>query len=469
MEIPSIIKNEVHSYLNHKSDSAQVTSRVIDSFNNPFGSNTYHNLLVSGVYNQTDKERRAWLRQSLPSQELGMTILLTSISSSQFFERIRMSEIDLVLKLANVANSWARTTTDLHITSPVTTSNPLGLANLCLGLSGIDSSNKEFVTTYLSAAIKSIVAEALTRFNKENADIEKAKISNINSKYESYSYRHLRSGMTAVEEVNGRFLDHVRKASLAFSSMTLFNTLVQDGTFSDAEVAKQKYFSLVESSVIGFVKGGDDYFELIKLYLSTLLVNLNTATKTIGTTTAVWEDKLVKTHLKDEALEDFIKKGISLDNDSTDATGIKLSKLWENLQNEVARNVAKNSSLSLIAIRETIRNITTFKHEFIKYIDDQTNTLTNSYKRGDELFKAYKSFLQSVKNSTDVNSATDAMHTFRASSVFTQSLAGLIHGMCENRETIDASIVNDIANIVIDEQVIAAFNRGPFQIGRAHV
>lgn len=461
MKVPSIIDARSAIVNPVQTGSFSLRSKLVDSFNNPFGADTHFNLLVSSIYNQSDKEKRTWMKNSLPSKDLGMSILLTSITSSQFFESLRLEEINLVLSLTNVTNAWSRVVTDLHNPAMVSPSNALGLTNLCLGLSGIDDSNKDFVKKFLTTALSVTTAIAIERFKAEIAREKRRDMKQKTPRYDSFSYRNLRSGMSAVEEVNEKFISHFRSALLNFDIASFFNQQLSEGTFI-VGTDEDKFFSCVESGVIGFVKTGDEYIELLKMYLLSVAVNVNVETKTLGYTTSEWESKLLDTFLTSTSIGNFVQNGV-LNKPDNKENSVNLNMLWASLQSELTRNIAKNTSLSLLSIRETIRNITAFKHEFVKFIDDQAGFLTDSYKNGDMLFKAYKSFLISVKNATDVVSANELLLAFRGSKLFSSSMAGLMHGMCENRESIDASIVNDIAQIIIDEQVIAAFNRGPFK------
>lgn len=457
MITPSIISTTPSKVSDYNDSKTDVSVKLVDAFSNPFGNDVYKNLMVSSVFNQSETHIRQLLKAALPSKDLGMTILLTSITSSKFFEKLRADELNLALSLTNIASTFIRVNTDSFQASPSTTINALGLTNLALGLSGIDDSNAvlvkkfvPFVMEQLWITIKQPLSDELNKyFNRSDLP------------------SNMKRGMYAIDYINDRILFYVntKLAGMNLSSEYSKFKKVMDLDEKTIDAFDRLFFAMTDAGVLGFTNNGNEYGDIFKLYLSRITASLALSTASKGSVWSDYKDSLDKDgFFSPSSLESFVSNGYKLSSSSDSKDGsFSLTQVWSLLQQEVSKYIARNTSLSLISARETIRNINIFKHEFIKFIDNQESFLKESYKNGDSLFQAYKNFLLQLKNTTDPVAAGELISLFTSSSLFANSMAGLIKGMCDNRDFVDSSLVNDVAQVIIDEEVIKAFNRGPFQ------
>lgn len=461
---------------------------VIRGFNNPFGHNTVATLMVNAKNNALVELYRGRLMRAIPSTDVGLSMLLTNSKSAEFVNALSMKELELVKQLNLIVSSWRRATMYAGELSVGMPSNTMGLTRLAVDMMGITPDNSEIYQYIITEILEANIQGINSSFSAE------AELAAFTTQHSGRVFISGSNALTIIERylsgiINDKSIKDIVKA-IALSApkaketdtistpnseniLSFISDKSSQGMVSESNITTilLMYFSVILSSLFD---RGDLSADIDILVLSDAADLVLIAGRIIPAKrrTAILTDL---TKAKIETIErmgtaasfsSFYKKGdltFSIGAASgTKGTSTDEIVAWPELIKTISKQINEGTRDGITNVNRSMAGLADFRSDLNNYFSSQMQTLEVSYANGEDLFRAYKSFMNGLQSCKDVVSARDAINVFTSSTVFRESMAGLLYAMAENEDVIDNVIVNDIMQDVVDKKIMESFNSGPF-------
>lgn len=408
-------------------------------------------LVTSSRFNASYDEVSRIIPSIIPNSALGTNLLLMDTNQEEILKKLDAGKIESIKNIHNATRAWYERTLSLGFTSEDKEDNrggliaktlftsrlmrlsPVMLAVMELGDSDLADIQKELVELYAKALSSKVKrTDSITFFDAVTSKHKFLKksiegdnlygfhnainiyVASLNDESLEERYKIFVSNFVSLLPEGSKLAEMVVKRSSDHPLLTydFFVFLIETLLFADVSKSEgQKVRTLVE------------WFDVINEIVSAY---------TDSKITEYVSEKLFNSTAVNQVFKAYF-------SDKTKRAAQIIDELYDDV--ELTGNFTKVLS-SFYSNREAM--------------------LHKSFSQTPDLAKLHRDLLVGLQSKVDVPTARQAILNFASNPLFTTSIAGLIYAQLKSEKYLDGVLVNDLLNVAVNEDVVDAFKKSPF-------
>lgn len=407
-------------------------------------------LVTSSRFNASYDEISRIIPSIIPNSALGVNLLLMDTNQEEILKKLDAGKIESIKNIHNATRAWYDRTLNMGFSvdsednrgslkaktlfqARLMRLSPVMLSIMELGDSQMQDIQSDLMKIYVSALTKKNRGENSASFFDAIANKHKFLKKNIEGEG-SYNFNNAVS--IFISSIND---ENLQARYDQFVQMIL-ESLEADNKLKEISIKRQEGHPLLSYDFFVFLVETILYSKFSEDY----------------------GDKVLK-------LSDWFDKLSDELNSISESSLLQYTseKLFDtNAVNQVFKAYFSDKSRKVAAIIDDLYDDVELTGNFTKVLStfyaDREAMLHNSFSKTPELAKAHRDLLVSLQSKVDVPAARTAILNFVANPVFNTSIAGLIYAQLKSEKYLDGVLVNDLLNVAVNEDVVDAFKKSPF-------